>query len=69
MLVVKENVTSSGEVEDDDEDSSVTRPYRHLKDLFRQAGLGLVTESKQLKFPREIYPVQMFALRSTQTQE
>ena len=31
FIVVKENVTSSGEVERDDEDSSVTRPPEVLR--------------------------------------
>ena len=31
LIVVKENVTSSGEVERDDEDSSVTRPPEVLR--------------------------------------
>ena len=39
MIVVKENVTSSGLVEKDEEDSSVTRPSHMLKELFQRSEL------------------------------
>ncbi len=63
VLVVKENVTSSGEVEADDEDSSVTRPEALLRTIFDRADLEIVREAKQQKFPKELYPVMMYALR------
>ena len=56
-------MTSSGEVELDEADSSVTRPESHLKEIFERAELGIFREMQQLKFPKEIYPVKMFALR------
>ena len=62
-IVVKENVTSSGKVEADDEDSSVTRPPELLRDIFNKAGLIIVKEFKQNKFPKELYSVHMFALK------
>lgn len=63
LIVVKENMTSSGEVERDDEDSSVTRPEEVLKILFAKAGMEIVLELKQQKMPQGLYPVKMFALR------
>ena len=63
MIVVKENVTSNGEVEKDEQDSSVTRPPALLKQIFKQANLELVKEFKQNKFPKELFDVHMFALR------
>ena len=63
LIVVKENVTSTGEVEKDEDDSSVTRPDEKLKEIFDQAGLDVVRDLKQQKFPKEIYPVKMYALR------
>ena len=63
VIVVKENMTSSGEVELDDTDSSVTRPENHLKEIFERSELTVFREMQQLKFPKEIYPVKMFALR------
>ena len=61
--MVKENLTSSGEIEKDDEDSSVTRPEDHLKKLFEQAGMEIIHELTQLKMPQGLYPVKMFALK------
>ena len=63
LIVVKENLTSSGEIEKDDEDSSVTRPEDHLKKLFEQAGMEIIHELTQLKMPQGLYPVKMFALK------
>ena len=63
ILIVKENMTSSGEVEHDETDSSVTRPESILKQIFESSGLVIVREMQQLKFPKDIYPVKMFALR------
>lgn len=63
MIVVKENVTSSGEVEKDEQDSSVTRPNEVIKSLFQKAGLEIIRELQQHKFPKELYPVKMYALR------
>lgn len=65
ILVVKENVTSSNNLEIDTEDSSVTRPLKGLKSLFEKADLVCIKEQQQTKFPRSLYPVYMFALRPT----
>jgi len=69
MLVVKENVTSSGEVETDEDDSSVTRPPSLLRQIFARADLTIVKEFKQNRFPKELYDVHMFALRAAGTDE
>lgn len=63
LIVVKENVTSSGEVETDEDDSSVTRPPENLRTIFVHANLELYKELKQNKFPKELYDVHMFALK------
>lgn len=63
VLVVKENITSSNNIEIDSEDSSVTRPMKCLKFLFEKADLICVKEQQQTNFPRGLYPVYMFALR------
>ncbi|KAF4524422.1 hypothetical protein B566_EDAN009338 [Ephemera danica] len=64
VIVVKENVTSSGEVEKDLQDSSVTRSEEALVALLEgPAGLRRVREMKQPRFPKGLYPVRMFALR------
>jgi len=67
LIVVKENVTSSGEVEKDEEDSSVTRPPAVLKQIFAAANLEIVKEFKQNKFPKELYEVHMYALKPNPT--
>jgi hypothetical protein len=43
-VVVKENVTSSGQVEKDEEDSSVTRPPALLQTLFKRAKYTIIKE-------------------------
>ena len=63
LLVVKENVTTSGEIEKDEEDSSVTRPDSHLKFIFEKSDLELIRDLPQQKFPKDLYPVKMYALR------
>ncbi|XP_013386213.1 N-terminal Xaa-Pro-Lys N-methyltransferase 1-B-like [Lingula anatina] len=62
MLFVKENVTSSDEVDKDDTDSSVTRPRDILVKLMMEAGLKIIKEEKQKGFPKGLYDVIMFAL-------
>ena len=52
------------QVERDDEDSSVTRPPELLRTIFGRANLSIFKEFKQNKFPKELFDVHMFALRS-----
>lgn len=63
ILVVKENVTSSEVVEKDEEDSSVTRPDMLLKTIFTRSNFELLMDLRQQKFPKDLYPVKMYALR------
>ncbi|CAB3360932.1 Hypothetical predicted protein [Cloeon dipterum] len=64
VIVVKENVTSSGEVEEDKQDASVTRSEEALLDLLTgPSGLRVVREMKQPRFPKGLFPVRMYALR------
>ncbi|KAF7997263.1 hypothetical protein HCN44_005540 [Aphidius gifuensis] len=67
ILIVKENVTSSNKVEIDTQDSSVTRAYDDLKNIFKRADLACLKEQKQIHMPRGLYPIFMFALRSRLT--
>nr|CAG4644342.1 EOG090X0EJQ [Lepidurus arcticus] len=62
-LVIKENVTASGEVEMDHTDSSVTRPLKSLIDLVKKAGYQLVHQQKQQRFPKDLYQVYMLAFK------
>lgn len=62
VIVVKENIASSEEIEYDDDDSSVTRPYALIKKIFDEAKLQIVKTDIQKGFPDYIYPVTSFAL-------
>ena len=52
------------QVEKDEEDSSVTRPPELLRTIFGRANLSIFKEFKQNKFPKDLFDVHMFALRS-----
>jgi len=60
--VIKENCTK-GEVEDvDEEDSSITRPFKGFMNVFAKSGVKVLKYCKQKNFPTELYPVWIFAL-------
>lgn len=63
MIIVKENVTSSGDIEIDQVDWSVTRTEELLLKLFNESGLVCMEIQHQQSFPKGLYPVKMFALR------
>ncbi|KAK9511257.1 hypothetical protein O3M35_005847 [Rhynocoris fuscipes] len=63
LIVIKENVTSSGEREKDHVDSSITRPFHALLDIFKSSDLRIIKMEQQTKFPKGLYPVKMFALK------
>ena len=63
LIVLKENLTSSGEVEMDHTDSSVTRPRSLLVELIQQSGARIIKEQVQQRFPDGLYEVRMFALQ------
>mmetsp|Transcript_27691 Transcript_27691/g.38669 ORF Transcript_27691/g.38669 Transcript_27691/m.38669 type:complete len:145 (+) Transcript_27691:24-458(+) len=62
VIVVKENMSRGGFVLDK-EDMCVTRSESDYKAVFESAGLKVVDEVWQTNFPKELYPVKMFALR------
>lgn len=64
-IVVKENLSSDIFKQDiyDDEDSSVTRSDDKFRALFEQAGLKIVETKLQTGFPKELFPVRMYALK------
>lgn len=63
VIVFKENVTSSGEIEFDRNDSSVTRPFPLLMDLIKKANYKCLRHCKQTKFPKALYTVYMIAIK------
>ncbi|XP_053984010.1 N-terminal Xaa-Pro-Lys N-methyltransferase 1 [Hylaeus anthracinus] len=64
LIIIKENVTSSKNLEVDTKDSSVTRPLSEFYHIFQKSNLICIKEEQQHKFPRGLYPVYMFALKS-----
>jgi len=68
LIVVKDNFTM-GDVHDpemfikDEEDSSVTRPLEHVKNLAKEAGLILLKSSRQENFPKKLFKVYMLVFR------
>jgi protein N-terminal methyltransferase len=64
-IVVKENLSREARSQDiyDDEDSSVTRSDEKFRKLFQESGLKIVDTKLQTGFPKELFPVRMYALR------
>lgn len=63
VIVIKENFTNTGEIEIDEEDSSVTRPLKYTKELLVRAGLRIVMEKRETVMPQGLYPVYMLAMK------
>lgn len=63
LIVLKENITSSGNVETDEEDSSVTRPFSLFMKIFEKARVNCYIKQKQKQFPKDLYSVYMFVLK------
>lgn len=64
IIGLKDNVVRSGFLIDKD-DSSIMRSDKYLKHLFSKAQIEVIRETKQLDFPRDIFPVRIYALRPT----
>ncbi|KAI5641520.1 adoMet dependent proline di-methyltransferase domain-containing protein [Phthorimaea operculella] len=65
VIIVKENVTSTGKVEKDEADSSVTRSLQQFINIFKASKLKRKKQCKQTNFPNGLYPVYMFALEQS----
>lgn len=66
IIIIKENTTTTQELDLDRQDSSVTRPLHLLCDLLQKAGLRCVKQKRQVNFPHGLYPVYMIATRPSQ---
>ncbi|KAL2067892.1 hypothetical protein VTL71DRAFT_15990 [Oculimacula yallundae] len=62
LVVVKENLSTSGEDLFDELDSSVTRCDQKFRDIFEKAGLKIRKTEIQKGLPKELYPVRIYAL-------
>ncbi|XP_068211346.1 N-terminal Xaa-Pro-Lys N-methyltransferase 1-A-like [Palaemon carinicauda] len=67
VIIVKENVTSSGEVELDEQDSSVTRCEQLLLEIIERTGMKVLRNTKQPNFPKGLYEVKMMCLKPKQS--
>jgi len=63
LIIIKENCTSSNKPENDSEDSSITRGFPNFMEVFTKADVKVVKYVKQKNFPKDLYPVWMFALQ------
>lgn len=63
IIIIKENFTKGNEMVFDHEDSSVTRTLSNFKDIVKQSNLRIIKDVKQNNFPKNLFPVIMFALR------
>lgn len=64
VIIIKENVTSTDEVELDELDSSVTRPEHLLLDIIERAELRVLKNTTQQNLPKGLYKVKIICLRS-----
>jgi len=64
-IVVKENLSTTISDEDtfDDVDSSVTRSDPNFRAIFEAANLKIVATEIQKGFPKDLYPVRIYALQ------
>ena len=62
LIVIKENVKSSG-VYLDKEDNSLIRSPLHFKAIFDAAGLEIVHSSYQPGWPKDLFEIMMWVLR------
>lgn len=67
IMVVKENMSTdpSGKDMFDETDSSVTRSDQKFREIFKRAGMVLITSETQSGFPKKykLLPVRLYALR------
>lgn len=64
VIIIKENVTSTDDLELDRQDSSVTRSMSLFRQIFDNANLDCYRVVKQQHFPKGLYSVYMFVLKS-----
>ena len=62
VICVKENVALKGQFLVDRDDNSVTRTLEQYKSLFASAGLKIVCQVRQGRWPAHLFPVLMWAL-------
>lgn len=66
-FIIKDNVTSSKNVDIDTDDGCVTRPLQHYEKFLKQTGFRIIKISRQKDFPKNLYPVYTIASRAITT--
>lgn len=62
ICILKENI-SQNNIEFDEADSSVSRTRHQLVNIIHKAGMQLIRDEKQTKFPKGLYEVRLFAFK------
>ncbi len=62
LIILKENLAQE-KPEFDESDSSWTRTRQSYINIIHKAGLHLIKDEKQRKFPSELYEVRLFAFK------
>ncbi len=63
IIVIKENVCDDQAFVVDKDDSSLTRSIPYLLILLEQTNLTVIKKTNQEKFPEDLFPVTMIALK------
>ena len=65
LIVLKDNINDKNALgpDFDADDSSYCRTRDHLVSLIKQAGLTIIREEKESRFPRQLYEVRSFACK------
>jgi protein N-terminal methyltransferase len=63
LMIIKENTTRGKEPDIDESDSSVTRSFNGFLDIFKKANMKVLQYVKQKNFPKDLYPVWIFAVK------
>lgn len=63
LICLKENIATKRSVTDQ-QDSSITRTDKRLKKLFTKAGFNVIKQDTQRGFPKGLFKVKMYALRT-----
>lgn len=62
ICILKENIAQN-QAEFDQEDSSIARTRHQIVNLIHKAGMQLIRDEKQTKFPKGLYEVRLFAFK------
>ena len=62
VCILKENISQANS-EFDEADSSVSRTRHQIVNLIHKAGMQLIKDEKQTKFPKGLYEVRLFAFK------